>query len=185
MFYGKARLCGRSQGKNLLRKNINNEEYEEKYYSAYRRRCGADRRSIRTDIQSVDEYYSGGTDGSSSEIQSRTVTLEIRCDTVLKNYENLDDRLKSDEYVPPDGVILPATEYELFEGDTVFSVLSRAGPREKNSDGISGSRRKRVQNRLCAGDTPSLRIFLRTAVRLDVPRQRRISEQRLLGLRIE
>ena len=77
-------------------------------------------------IQSVDEYYSGGTDGSSSEIQSRTVTLEIRCDTVLKNYENLDDRLKSDEYVPPDGVILPATEYELFEGDTVFSVLSRA-----------------------------------------------------------
>ena len=77
-------------------------------------------------IQSVDEYYSGGADGSSSEIQSRTVTLEIRCDTVLKNYENLDDRLKSDEYVPPDGVILPATEYELFEGDTVFSVLSRA-----------------------------------------------------------
>ena len=78
-------------------------------------------------IQSVDEYYSGGTDdGSSSEIQSRTVTLEIRCDTVLKNYENLDDQLKSDEYVPPDGVILPATEYELIEGDTVFSVLSRA-----------------------------------------------------------
>ena len=25
------------------------EEYEEKYYSAYRRRCGADRRSIRTE----------------------------------------------------------------------------------------------------------------------------------------
>lgn len=80
-------------------------------------------------IQSVDEYYSGDADCGSSEnsvVQSRTVTLEIRCDTVLKNYENLDDRLKSDEYVPPDGVILPATEYELFEGDTVFSVLSRA-----------------------------------------------------------
>ena len=49
-------------------------------------------------IQSVDEYYSGGADGSSSEIQSRTVTLEIRCDTVLKNYEELDNRLKSDVY---------------------------------------------------------------------------------------
>lgn len=71
-------------------------------------------------IQSVDEYYSGGTDGSSSEIQSRTVTLEIRCDTVLKNYENLDDRLKSDEYVPPDGVILPATEYELLKAIPFF-----------------------------------------------------------------
>ena len=77
-------------------------------------------------IQSVDEYYSGGADGSSSGIQSRTVTLEIRCDTVLKNYEELDNRLKSDEYVPPDGVILPVTEYELIEGDTVFSVLKRA-----------------------------------------------------------
>ena len=77
-------------------------------------------------IQSVDEYYSGGADGSSSEIQSRTVTLEIRCDTVLKNYEELDNRLKSDEYVPPDGVFLPVTEYELIEGDTVFSVLKRA-----------------------------------------------------------
>lgn len=98
-------------------------------------------------IQSVDEYYRSNADIGSSEVPSRTVTLEIRCDTVLKNYEDLDDRLKSDEYVPPDGVILPVTEYDLQEGDTVFSVLSRAVREKKiqmEYQGADGSGHKTV-----------------------------------------
>lgn len=136
-------------------------------------------------IQSVDEYYSGGADGSSSEIQSRTVTLEIRCDTVLKNYEELDNRLKSDEYVPPDGVILPVTEYELIEGDTVFSVLKRAVREKKIQMEYQGADGNGYKTVYVQGIHHLYEFSCRTAVRLDVPRQRRISEQRLLGLRIE
>ncbi len=77
-----------------------------------------------THIQSVDEYYLTHIDDITPE--SKTVTLSIRCDTVLENYGDLDPALKSDGFVPPDGVILPPTEYVLREGDTVFDVLDRA-----------------------------------------------------------
>ena len=77
-----------------------------------------------TNIQSVDEYYLTHIDDITPD--SETVTISIRCDTILQNYGDLDPALRSDEFVPPDGVILPVTEYELIEGDTVFSVLKRA-----------------------------------------------------------
>ncbi len=77
-----------------------------------------------THIQSVDEYYLTHIDDITPE--SETVTLSIRCDTVLQHYEDLDPALRSEEFVPPDGVILPPTEYVLREGDTVFDILDRA-----------------------------------------------------------
>ena len=77
-----------------------------------------------TDIQSVDEYYLTHIDDITPE--SETVTISIRCDTVLRNYEELDPALRSEEFVPPDGVILPPTEYVLRPGDTVFDILDRA-----------------------------------------------------------
>ena len=49
---------------------------------------------------------------------------------------------------PPDGVILPVTEYELIEGDTVFSVLSRAVREKKFRWNIRGADGNGVQNRL-------------------------------------
>ena len=55
-----------------------------------------------------------------------TVTISIRCDAVLDNYDDLWPELQSDEFVPPDGVILPETAYVLREGDTVFDILDRA-----------------------------------------------------------
>lgn len=76
------------------------------------------------DIQSVDEYYLEHIEDITQE--SETVTMSIRCDSVLYNYDNLDDKLKSDEYIPTDGVILESTEYVLREGDTVFDILDRA-----------------------------------------------------------
>ena len=77
-----------------------------------------------TNIQSVDEYYLTHIDDITPE--SETVTLSIRCDTVLANYDDLDPALRSGEFVPPDGVILPPTEYVLRPGDTVFDLLDRA-----------------------------------------------------------
>lgn len=77
-----------------------------------------------TNIQSVDEYYLTHIDDITPE--SETVTVSIRCDTILQNYDDLDHALQSDEFVPPDGVILPPTEYVLRPGDTVFDILDRA-----------------------------------------------------------
>lgn len=77
-----------------------------------------------TNIQSVDEYYLTHIDDITPE--SETVTISIRCDTVLDNYSNLDSALQSEKYVPLDGVILPPTEYVLRPGDTVYDILDRA-----------------------------------------------------------
>lgn len=77
-----------------------------------------------TNIQTVDEYYLTHIDDITPE--SETVTVSIRCDTILANYEDLDPALRSDEFVPPDGVILPPTRYVLRPGDTVFDLLDRA-----------------------------------------------------------
>ncbi len=75
-------------------------------------------------IQSVDEYYLEHIDDITPE--SETVTVSIRCDSVLPNYDELEESLRSGEFIPSDGVILEATRYVLREGDTAFSVLDRA-----------------------------------------------------------
>lgn len=76
------------------------------------------------DIQSVDEYYLEHIEDITPN--SKTVTMCIRCDSILDNYDDLDDNLKSEEFVPSDGVILKTTEYVLREGDTAFDILKRA-----------------------------------------------------------
>lgn len=76
-----------------------------------------------TKIQSVDEYYLTHIDQITPE--SKTVTISIKCDTILKNWDNLDQALKSEKYVPADGVILPPTKCVLREGDTAFDILDR------------------------------------------------------------
>ena len=50
-------------------------------------------------------------------------TVTIRCDTVLSNEDSLD--WAKAPYVPADGCILPATEVEIEEGESVFGVLRR------------------------------------------------------------
>ena len=77
-----------------------------------------------TNIQSVDEYYLTHIDDIRPD--SETVTISIRCDTVLSNLDDLDPALKQGDYIPSDGVILPPTEYVLRSGDTVFDILDRA-----------------------------------------------------------
>ena len=77
-----------------------------------------------TNIQSTDEFYLTHIDDITPD--SKTVTISIRCDTILDNYDDLDPALRSEEFIPPDGVILPPTEYVLRPGDTVFDILDRA-----------------------------------------------------------
>ena len=79
---------------------------------------------LGTDIQSVDEYYLTHIDDIGPD--SETVTLSIRCDTVLANLDKLDPALREGDYIPEDGIIFPETELVLRDGDTVFDILSRA-----------------------------------------------------------
>lgn len=82
-----------------------------------------------TEIQSVDEYYMTHADDITED--SETVTLSIECSSVLDHWEELDEGLKAGDYIPEDGIILPAAEYVLRPGDTVFDLLDRAVRKNK------------------------------------------------------
>lgn len=73
-------------------------------------------------IQSVDEYYSSSEESTSGSYAA----ISIDCKTILDNYDDLDDNLKDEKYVPKDGIILEKTEYPIDEDDTAFSILQKA-----------------------------------------------------------
>lgn len=74
-----------------------------------------------TNFQSAEHYYNGK--GSVKEDAIGTVTLTIRCDTVVGKTDS--------EYVPSDGAILDAVEFEIEENETVYDILTEAA-REYN-----------------------------------------------------
>ncbi|MFD2129779.1 DUF4430 domain-containing protein [Pseudogracilibacillus auburnensis] len=76
-----------------------------------------------TNIQSVEEYYLTHIDDINED--SKTVFIRIDASTVLENWQQLDPALRSEKYVPNDGVILENTEYVLRPNDTVFDILQR------------------------------------------------------------
>lgn len=76
---------------------------------------------------SVEEYTpqdnsvsQGGEDTGSDILEC---TIEIRCDTILDNMENLTAGQES--YVPANGCILSTSTVEFEKGETVYDVLSR------------------------------------------------------------
>lgn len=69
---------------------------------------------LLTDIKTPEEYYGGASPPKENAVG--TVTMTIRCDTVAGKAE----------HIPSDGIILPATEFEIEEGDTVKDVLTEA-----------------------------------------------------------
>lgn len=85
--------------------------------------------------------FQPGGDAVIDEItpESKVVTISIRCDEILENYDKLDPSLRSDEYVPPDGIILAETEYALRDGDTVYDILYRAVRQNKIQFDFQGS----------------------------------------------
>ena len=68
---------------------------------------------------------STGSSGSTTlpEEEVLTCTIQIRCDTILDNMENLTEG--KDKYVPSNGVILSTSTVQFVEGETVFDVLKR------------------------------------------------------------
>ncbi len=66
---------------------------------------------------------------SPPEKKKEYCTIEIRCDTILNNMDDLRDGLAS--YVPANGIILPKTKVEIVEGENVFAVLKRVTRRKK------------------------------------------------------
>lgn len=54
------------------------------------------------------------------------VSIEIICTEVLENYDDLDESLKDEKYVPSDGVILKKCVIKANEGDDAVAVLKKA-----------------------------------------------------------
>ena len=77
-----------------------------------------------TKFQSVEDYYLTHLDDITPE--SETVFLSIECGTILDNWDDLDESLRFEKYVPSDGIILERTEYVLRKDDTVYDILNRA-----------------------------------------------------------
>ena len=63
---------------------------------------------------------SGSTSTSLPEEEVLTCTIQIRCDTILDNMDNLTEG--KDKYVPSNGVILSTSTVQFVEGETVFDV---------------------------------------------------------------
>lgn len=60
-------------------------------------------------------------EGSGEDADRPTATVSIRCDTAVANGMAEEDKWKG--IIPEDGCILPETEVEYSEGDTVFDLL--------------------------------------------------------------
>ncbi|MGN1095427.1 MAG: DUF4430 domain-containing protein [Eubacteriales bacterium] len=77
---------------------------------------------MNTDFSSVEDYYLEHAEDITED--SMSVSLSIRCDSILENTDKLDKELFA--FIPPDGILLSETEYVLRDGDTVFDILLRA-----------------------------------------------------------
>lgn len=112
--------------KDQAQENLQKEqdEYERKSQEA----SESDRQETASS-QSASE--STGTGSGKSDDDSRSAedtysycTIEIRCDTILQNMDQLS--AGKEGYVPSNGVILATSAVEFSEGETVFEVLKRA-----------------------------------------------------------
>ena len=72
-----------------------------------------------TNIQSADDYYN--TESFVKENVIGKVTLTIRCDTVAGRAE----------HIPESGIILDVTEFEIADGDSVYTILTEAARKHK------------------------------------------------------
>ena len=78
-----------------------------------------------TEPSAVEEDHPLPVDPASVTVgtQAYTCTLEVRCDTILDNLEDLDP--EKTDLVPEDAVIFPTTTVTFYEGESVFDLLQR------------------------------------------------------------
>ena len=78
-----------------------------------------------SDISNQNAENPGKTEQKEDSVKSGPAcTIQIVCDTILKNKGNLTPGKEG--YVPSSGVILGTTKVDFTEGETVFDVLQRA-----------------------------------------------------------
>lgn len=75
------------------------------------------------DVLYEEEYEEPVYEEEIEEESTMSCTIEIRCDTILDNMDNLTSGKET--YVPSSGTILGTTSVEFSEGETVFDVLQR------------------------------------------------------------
>ena len=74
----------------------------------------------------------------------QSVTIEIRVDTILKNYDKLDSSLQSENFVPSNGIILQKSKFELNDGETAFDILLKATRENRIHMSFQGSSSKYI-----------------------------------------
>lgn len=73
----------------------------------------------------TEAQVSDGSSGSAgNDANIKTCTIQIRCDTILDNMQNLTPGKNA--YVPSNGIILATSTVQFVEGETAFDVLKRA-----------------------------------------------------------
>ncbi|MDO5559274.1 MAG: DUF4430 domain-containing protein [Oscillospiraceae bacterium] len=86
---------------------------------------------IQTDNSLSDEQAAlPATDGEAmTETQQEnkiSVSISIRCDSALDNWDKLADSAKNSDTVPQSGIILDSVSVNVKQGSTVFSVIRQA-----------------------------------------------------------
>ncbi len=72
---------------------------------------------------STSSKTSGDKKQQTTKTDVKSCTIQIRCDTILKNMGNL--TAGKEKYVPSNGIILATSTVEFTDGETVFDVLKR------------------------------------------------------------
>lgn len=96
-------------------------EKELKKVAEERTKESADLSNGSTDMITTAE---GSSDSASQAKAAGKCTITIRCNTILKNMDDLTPG--KGKYVPSNGVILATSTVEFAKGETVFDVLQRA-----------------------------------------------------------
>lgn len=85
-------------------------------------------------IQSKKEYYDKNIDLTGKD----TVSISIRCDTILSNMDKLDKSLKSS--IPKDGILLEETQVAVEDDETAFDILQKIAKQKELIINITGDK---------------------------------------------
>lgn len=83
---------------------------------------------------------------SQNESNTVDVSVEINCSEILSNYDDLDEALKDEKYVPADGIILEKTDVTVPEGATAIDVLNVVAEEFDISTDVSAGYAKSINN---------------------------------------
>lgn len=81
--------------------------------------------------QNSDSTGNSSSEAITNEKSLPSATIAIRCDAVFNHYDDLDESLKNDKFVPSDGYILHETKYSLEKDETAYDLLVRATKENK------------------------------------------------------